>query len=70
MLTALGFLMQKQRNLRAAGAAEAQALKADPLDSVAESNLGILAAQSGELEKAEQLLRDGLKECRGRAPLG
>jgi Flp pilus assembly protein TadD len=70
LLSALGFLYQRQHKLELARSLEECAVQKDPLDNVAATDLGVIAAQTGNLQEAERLWRQAFEREPGSSAIG
>ena len=70
LLSALGFLYQRQHKLELARSLEERAVQKDPLDTVAATDLGVIAAQTGNLKEAERLWRQAFEREPGSSAIG
>jgi Flp pilus assembly protein TadD len=70
LLTALGFLLQKRGKMAQARQLDEHALRVDAHIPVAETNLGVIEAQSGSLSKAIELWKAAFGQEPGRSSIG
>jgi len=70
LLTALGFVEQKQGHEKEARELYEKALKSDPLDNEAATDLGILEARAGNLRRAVELWQGAFARVPDRSAIG
>ena len=70
LLAALGFVDQKNRNEKEARELYERALKIDPLDNDAATDLGILEARAGNLRRAVELWQGAFSRAPYRSAIG
>jgi tetratricopeptide (TPR) repeat protein len=70
LLSALGFVEQKEKHEDAARDLYQRALNADPMNNDAATNLGILAARQGDLAKAEALWQGAFARVPNQSAIG